>query len=244
VRTAITGAAVVPVEVIRQMRDVLGIATVITGYGMTETTGTISMCRHNDPPEVIALTVGRPLPGVEVRVVDADGVDVDPGQRGEFIVRGYNVVSGYYNDPDATAAAIDADGWLSTGDIGFVDDGGNLRITDRLKDMFIVGGFNAYPAEIEAMLLSRADVAQAAVVGVPDDRLGEVGVAFIIPTAGTSPTADDIIAWCREHMANYKVPRRIELVSQLPLTPSGKVMKFELRAMVANGADVGSPNTA
>jgi HIP---CoA ligase len=230
VRTAITGAAVVPVEVIRQMRDILAIPTIITGYGMTETTGTISMCRHDDAPEVIALTVGKPIPGIEVRVVDNDGKDVEPGGHGEFIVRGYNVARGYYNDPVATAAAIDADGWLSTGDVGFVDQDGNLRITDRKKDMFIVGGFNAYPAEIEAILLTRDDVAQVAVVAVPDDRLGEVGVAFVIPTAGTSPSATEIISWSREHMANFKVPRRVHFVGELPLTPSGKVMKFELRA--------------
>jgi HIP---CoA ligase len=233
VRAAITGAAVVPVEVIRQMRDVLGITTIITGYGMTETTGTISMCRHDDPPEAIALTVGKPIPGVEVRVVDADGIDVPNGERGEFVVRGYNIVRGYYNDPAGTAAAIDADGWLSTGDIGYIDDQGNLRITDRAKDMFIVGGFNAYPAEIEAMLLTRDDVAQVAVIGVPDERLGEVGVAFVIPVAGTSPSPAEIISWSREHMANYKVPRQVHVVSEFPLTPSGKVMKFELRASVA-----------
>ena len=186
VRSSVTGAAVVPVEVIRRMREELKIRTVVTGYGMTETTGTISMCRYDDPPEVIANTVGRPIPGVEVRVVDDDGVDVAPGQPGELIVRGFNVMQGYFNDDEATDEQRSSDGWLRTGDIGFVDDDGNLHITDRKKDMFIVGGFNAYPAEIEAVLLHHPAVAQVAVVGVPDERMGEVGVAFVVPGgAGT-----------------------------------------------------------
>jgi acyl-CoA synthetase (AMP-forming)/AMP-acid ligase II len=231
-RLSVTGAAVVPVSIIKRMRDELRFENVVTGYGLTETTGTVSMCRHDDPPEVIAETVGRPLPGVEVRVVDDEGNDVPRGDAGEFLVRGFNVMKGYFNDPAATDAAF-VDGWLKTGDVGFVDDGGNLRITDRKKDMFIVGGFNAYPAEIENALLAHPDVAQVAVVGVPDDRLGEVGVAFVIPTAGHAVDPDEVVAWCREKMANFKVPRRVEVVDALPLNPSGKVMKFKLREQVA-----------
>jgi HIP---CoA ligase len=232
VRTSITGAAVVPVEVIRQMRDVLGITTIITGYGMTETTGTISMCRHDDPPEVIAHTVGKPLPGVEVRVVDDDGNDVEPAASGELIVRGFNVLEGYFDDPAATEAAFLGE-WLKTGDIGFVDADGNLHITDRKKDMFIVGGFNAYPAEIEAMLLDHPAITQAAVIGVPDQRLGEVGEAFVMAAEGASVEPAEVIEWSRERMANFKVPRRVHVVASLPLTPSGKVMKFELRQAAA-----------
>jgi acyl-CoA synthetase (AMP-forming)/AMP-acid ligase II len=228
-RLAVTGAAVVPVSVVERMRDELRFDNVVTGYGLTETTGTVSMCRHDDPPKVIAETVGRPLPGVEVRVVDDDGHDVAAGSAGEFLVRGYNVMRGYFNDPDATAAVLDDGGWLSTGDIGFVDDGGNLRITDRKKDMFIVGGFNAYPAEIEKVMLAHPDIAQVAVVGVADQRLGEIGVAFAVPVAGRTIDAAAVIEWCRERMANFKVPRRVETVSSLPLNPSGKVMKFILR---------------
>jgi acyl-CoA synthetase (AMP-forming)/AMP-acid ligase II len=227
VRSSVTGAAVVPVEVVRLMREVLGIKTVVTGYGMTETTGTISMCRHDDPPEVIATTVGKPLPGVEVRVVDDDGRDVPAGQPGELIVRGFNVMQGYFADPDATAAAI-RDGWLSTGDVGFVDGDGNIHITDRKKDMFIVGGFNAYPAEIEAALLAHDDVAQVAVVGVPDERLGEVGVAFVVPRSGTTPDPEAILAWAHERLAKFKL-HAVRLVDELPVTPSGKVQKFVLR---------------
>jgi HIP---CoA ligase len=202
---------------------------VVTGYGLTETTGTVSMCRFDDPPEVIAQTVGRPLPGVEVRVVDDRGADVAPGEPGEILVRGYNVMTGYVDDPAATAATIDPEGWLRTGDIGLVDAGGNIRITDRRKDMFIVGGFNAYPAEIEAGLLAHPAVAQVAVVGMPDHRLGEVGAAFVVPRAGAEVDEAEVIAWCRERMANFKVPRRVRVVDALPLTPSGKVQKFVLR---------------
>src|SRR5262249_57053941 len=153
------GVAVVAVSVVQAMGWVLTCETVVTGYGLTETTGTVSMCRHDDPPDVIAGTVGRPLPGVEVRVVDEDGKDVPPGEPGEFLVRGFNVMKGYFNNPEGTAEAVDADGWLRTGDVGIVDDGGNLRITDRRKDMFIVGGFNAYPAEIEKIMLCHDPIA-------------------------------------------------------------------------------------
>ena len=233
VRSSVTGAAVVPVEVIRQMREVLDIRTVVTGYGMTETTGTISMCRYDDPAEVIATTVGRPLPGVDVRVVDDDGRDVAAGQPGELVVRGFNIMQGYFGDEQATAAAF-VDGWLKTGDVGFVDDAGNLHITDRKKDMFIVGGFNVYPAEVEAALLNHPDVAQVAVVGVPDPRMGEIGIAFVVPRPGVRPDPAEVLAWARERLAGYKLTR-VEITEALPLNPSGKVMKFKLRERVGEG---------
>jgi len=138
-------------------------------------------------------------------------------------------MKGYIHDPEATAEAIDADGWLHTGDIGVLDERGNLRITDRKKDMFIVGGFNAYPAEIEGMMLEHPGVSQVAIVGVPDTRMGEVGNAFVVPRPGVVLDPVELTAWCREHMANYKVPRAIEIVEELPLNASGKVLKFELR---------------
>jgi acyl-CoA synthetase (AMP-forming)/AMP-acid ligase II len=227
-RLSVTGATVVPVDIVHRMRRELGFQTVVTGYGLTETTGTVSMCRYDDPPEVIARTVGRPLPGVDIRIVNDAGADVENGQPGEILVRGFNVMKGYFNEREATDAAMDAEGWLRTGDIGLIDDG-NLRITDRKKDMFIVGGFNAFPAEIENMMLSHPDIAQVAVVGVPDVRLGEVGVAFIVPKAGRRIDPAEVTGWCREQMANFKVPRRVEVVETLPLNPSGKVMKFRLR---------------
>jgi acyl-CoA synthetase (AMP-forming)/AMP-acid ligase II len=233
-RLAVTGAASVPADLVRRMREELGFASVVTGYGLTETTGTVSMCRHDDPIEVIATTSGRPIPGMEVRVVDPAaaghaGIDVPAGEPGEVWVRGYAVMRCYFDAPEATATAFTPDGWLRTGDIGVLDAGGNLRITDRIKDMFIVGGFNAYPAEIENLMSRHPDVAQVAVVGVPDERLGEVGFAYVIPRQGSAPTAAELIAWCRGAMANFKVPRRVELVPALPLNPSGKVLKFELR---------------
>ncbi len=228
-RLAVTGAAVVPVELVVQIREQLGIESVVTGYGLTETTGIVSMCRHDDDPEIIAHTSGRPIPGVEMKIVDVDGNTVPTGEQGEILARGYQVMIGYFDNPAATAETIDADGWLHTGDVGYVDAANNVTITDRIKDMFIVGGFNAYPAEIEGLMLEHPDVAQVAIVGVPDSRMGEVGMAFVVPTAGHEVDPDAVLAWARGHMANYKVPRYLEVVDALPLNASGKVLKFELR---------------
>ena len=222
-RLAVTGAAVIPVELVERMEKEMGFETVVTGYGLTECTGIATMCRHDDDPETIARTSGRAIPDVEV-VIAGDG---------EVLVRGYNVMQGYWEDAEQTAEAIDADGWLHTGDIGVMDDRGYIAITDRKKDMFIVGGFNAYPAEIENTLLGHPDVAQVAVVGAPDERLGEVGVAFVVATAGATVDPDELIAWSRDHMANYKVPRRVVVVDALPLNASGKVLKYELRQQAA-----------
>jgi acyl-CoA synthetase (AMP-forming)/AMP-acid ligase II len=229
-RLAVTGAATVPVEMIRRMRAELTFRTIVTGYGLTEATGIATMCRHDDDPETIANTAGRAIEGIEVLVADDHGDERPRGEPGEVVVRGYNVMRGYFGDPEATAQTIDADGWLHTGDIGTMDERGNLRITDRLKDMFIVGGFNAYPAEIENIVLMHPAVAQVAVVGIEDARMGEVGMAFVVPRQGQTVDPDELVAWCRDHMANYKVPRRIEVVDALPLNASGKVLKFELRA--------------
>ena len=228
-RLSVTGAAVVPVEVVRRIREDLRFETVVTGYGLTETTGTVSMCRHDDPPETVATTVGRPLPGVEVKVVDDEERTLPRGEPGEILVRGFNVMKEYFADPAATAQAMDAEGWLRTGDIGFVGEDGNIRITDRKKDMYICGGFNVYPAEVEGIMLRHPSVAQVAVVGVPDPRLGEVGHAVVVPRAGVEWDTEAFLGWCRESMANYKVPRRVRTVDALPLNPSGKVMKFQLR---------------
>ncbi|HEY7815468.1 MAG TPA: AMP-binding protein, partial [Nakamurella sp.] len=235
-RLAVTGAASVPVDLVRRMREDLRFASVVTAYGLTETTGTVSTCLHDDPLEVIAGTSGRPIDGMEVRVVGRDGAVVPAGEPGEVQTRGYAVMLGYFDAPRATAAAFTADGWLRTGDIGILDDNGNLRITDRSKDMFIVGGFNAYPAEIENMISQHPGVAQVAVIGVPDERLGEVGFAYVIPRQGSPLTSAELIAWCRGVMANFKVPRYAELVTALPLNPSGKVLKYELRARARRDA--------
>jgi acyl-CoA synthetase (AMP-forming)/AMP-acid ligase II len=232
-RLSVTGAATIPVQMIYDMREKLGFETIVTGYGLTESSGIATMCRHDDDPEIIAHTSGRAIPDVEVLVIDDAGHEVPRGDSGEIVIRGYNVMRGYLDDPEQTAAAIDADGWLHTGDIGIMDEGGNIQITDRLKDMFIVNGFNAYPAEIENLMLRHPSIGQVAVVGVPDQRAGEAGYAFVIPKPDTVPEPKEIVAWCRENMANYKAPKHVVIVDTFPLNASGKVLKFELRARAA-----------
>jgi acyl-CoA synthetase (AMP-forming)/AMP-acid ligase II len=234
-RLAITGAAVIPVELIHRMRRDLGFETIITGYGLTECTGPVTLCRENDDPETIARTSGRAIPDVEVRCVNKEGKETPRGEPGEVVVRGYNVMPGYFEDASETAKAIDPDGWLHTGDVGIMDERGYLRITDRIKDMFITGGFNCYPAEIENLMHSWEDVLQVAVIGVPDERMGEVGMAFVVPAPGAEVTPDSVIGWCRANMANYKVPRRVEIVDSLPMNAMGKVTKFVLRERVRGG---------
>ncbi len=232
-RLAVTGAAVIPTSLIREMRTTLGFETVITGYGLTEACGVATMCRFDDDAETIARTSGRAIEGTEVQVVDDHGVEVPRGEPGEVVVRGYNVMTHYFDDPAATAASVTSDGWLKTGDIGVMDPRGYLRITDRKKDMFIVGGFNAYPAEIENILLDHPEVAQVAVVGAPHPKMGEVGVAYVVPMPGKAPTREAIIAWSREQMANYKVPRRVELVDTLPTNALGKVTRYVLKELAS-----------
>jgi HIP---CoA ligase len=234
-RLCITGSAVVPMQLILDMKHKLGFETVVTGYGLTECSGTATMCRHDDPLEKVASSSGRAIRDVEVLVVDTDGHEVPRGEAGEIVVRGYNVMRGFLDDPAQTAEAIDADGWLHTGDIGTMDVDGYLDITDRMKDMYIVGGFNAYPAEIERIMLDHPHIGGVSVIGIPDDRLGEAGMAFVIPKPGTAPDEVEVIAWCKQEMANYKVPRRVVFVDAFPLNASGKVLKHELRARAHAG---------
>jgi HIP---CoA ligase len=222
-RLVVTGAAVVPLRLVERLRGELGVETVLTAYGLSEASGIVTMCRRGDDPTVIASTSGRAIPGTEVRV------EAPPGQPGEVLVRGFNVMRGYYEDEAATREALTPDGWLRTGDVGVLDPAGNLRITDRLKDMFIVGGFNAYPAEIEQLLGLHPDVLDVAVIGVPDARLGEVGKAYVVRRPHSVLTADDLIAWARREMANYKVPRSVEFLAELPRNAGGKVVKGVLR---------------
>lgn len=227
-RGAATGAASVPPELIRRMRSELGLVDTVTAYGMTECS-TITSCRRGDDAELIATSVGKAIPGLELRITDEAGNEVARGETGEIHVRGYGVMAGYLDDPEATAEAIDAAGWLHTGDVGIMDADGYVRITDRLKDMYISGGFNCYPAEIEKLLSENPQVGMVAVIGVPDDRMGEIGKAFVVPRPDTSPDAECLAAWARENMANYKVPRIFEIVESLPLNASGKVLKTKLR---------------
>jgi HIP---CoA ligase len=232
-RLAVTGAADIPVELIRRVHDELPFSRVISGYGLTEG-GTATATGPADDVETIATTVGRPRPGFELRVVDDTDQVVGRGEAGEVLLRSRTIMAGYLDDPEATAEALSPTGWLRTGDIGLVDEAGCLRIVGRAKDMFIVGGFNAYPAEIENALLRHPGVRQAAVVGVPDERLGEVGVAFVVPAA-PGLTGNEVVAWARDEMANYKVPRAVEVVDELPMTATGKVLKDDLRASAVAG---------
>ena len=230
-RSSVTGAASVPPVLIRRMREELGIANVTTAYGLTECGGCATVCDPADSVETVASTCGRALPGTEVRCVDEEGHSVPPGQPGEVLLRGYHIMQGYFEDEAATREAIDAEGWLHTGDVGVLDDKGYLRITDRLKDMFIVGGFNCYPAEIERLLADHPDIAQVAVVGVPDERMGEVGCACIITRSGQPLDSAELIAWARAHMANYKVPRYVLNFESFPVNASNKVVKRELQQL-------------
>jgi HIP---CoA ligase len=279
-RVAVTGAADIPVALIRRVSDELPFSSVITGYGLTEA-GTACATSPGDDAETVATTVGRPRPGFEVRIVgdsvgrdsrtgatdgasgddrdsgtgdtggaggaseaseaSGDGGDLPPGETGEIVLRGPSVMAGYLDDPAATAEALSPDGWLRTGDLGVIDERGCLRIVGRAKDMFIVGGFNAYPAEIEDHMLRHPDVQQVAVIGIPDQRLGEVGMAFVVTGSDDPEVGAAILSWCRDQIANYKVPRAIEIVDELPLNATGKVVKDELRARAARNRPVSAP---
>ncbi|WP_410671767.1 FadD3 family acyl-CoA ligase [Amycolatopsis sp. cmx-4-68] len=211
-RLAVTGAADVPASLVRRMRSELGFETVLTAYGLTEAV-VVTMCRPGDDAELVARTSGRATAGFEVAI---------QGSPGEVVVRGPNVMLGYLDDPEATAKAVDEEGWLHTGDVGELDEEGNLTLTGRLKDMYICGGFNVYPAEVEHALTELEGVRDVAVVGVPDERLGEVGKAFVV---GTGLTEAAVVAFCRERLANYKTPRFVAFVDELPRNASGKVLK-------------------
>ncbi len=215
-RAGVTGAADIPVELVRRIHDELPFQTLMTGYGLTEA-GNVTLSRPGDSFEDVATTAGLPCDGVEVRIAD----------DGEVLVRGYSVMTGYFDDPVATAEAIDGDGWLHTGDLGIFTETGRLRIAGRKKDMFIVGGFNAYPAEIEGFLMEHPAVAQAAVIGVPDDRLGQVGKAFVVPKGRLRD--EELMSWARARMAGFKVPRYVQFMDELPLNATGKVRKDQLR---------------
>ncbi len=228
-RACVTGAASIPVEMIVAMRERLGFETVMTAYGMTETSGIASHTRPGDSPELVASTSGRAIPDVELKIVTDSGHDAATGEPGELLVRGFQVTAGYLDDPEQTAEAIDADGWLHTGDIAVMNEAGYIDITDRKKDMFIMGGFNVYPVEVERLLGEHPDVGMVAVIGIPEERMGEVGAAFVVAAPGCEPDPEELMSWCRARMANYKVPRQVWVVDELPLNASNKVRKPDLR---------------
>jgi acyl-CoA synthetase (AMP-forming)/AMP-acid ligase II len=233
-RLVVTGAAMVPVALIERMWTELAIETILTAYGLTEAV-VVTMCLPGDDAQTISGTCGCAAADFEIRIAGADGQELGPGDDGEVQLRGPNVMVGYLDDPAATRAAIEPDGWLHTGDIGHLDERGYLTITDRLKDMFTVGGFNVYPAEVENAIMRLDSVIDCAVVGKPDERLGEVGLAFVVTRPGSGLSTPDVIAHCRERLANFKMPREVVFVGQLPRNAGGKVLKRELREQARQG---------
>ena len=223
-------AAPVPLTLLEQCRD-KGIGILQT-YGLTEAGGPGTNLSADDAQRKIG-SAGRAYTLTDVKVARPDGTPCDPDEPGEVLVRGRHLMIGYWNNPAATEAAL-VDGWLHTGDVAVMDERGYIRITDRTKDMFIVGGFNAYPAEIENLLLGHPAVGRVAVVGMPDARLGEVGMAFVVPAPDAEVDPEELIAWARAAMANYKVPRAVEVVDDLPVNAAGKVEKETLRARAAS----------
>jgi fatty-acyl-CoA synthase len=239
-RTGSIGAAPVPVEIMRRILDGkagLGMDALVV-YGLTEATGGTHWTRPGDPLEKRVATVGLPTPEIEDRVVDpVTGAPVGPGVEGEVCVKGPTMMMGYYKKAEATAEKL-RDGWLHTGDMGVKDGEGYLKITGRLTDMIIVGGFNTYPAEIENFFLRHPKVLDVSIVGVPDPIMGEAVMAFVIPRAGESLTGDEIAAFAPGKIANFKVPKYVEIVDSFPLTGSGKVQKFKQRAYAVEKLDL------
>ncbi|MGW6276847.1 AMP-binding protein [Kribbella sp. NPDC055071] len=227
VRYALSGGATVAPDLVRRVEAALGVPMAIV-YAQTEASPCITMTRLDDAPDDRAETIGRPLPGAEVKIV-RDGQPAATNEVGELWTRGYHVMAGYFDDPDQTAAAIDADGWLRTGDLASMDDRGYYRIEGRLKELIIRGGENIYPREIEQLLITHPSIADVAVVGVPDPHWGEQVAAFVRPTPGSTPSPDDLQAFLHGHLARHKIPKLWRLVDEFPTTPSGKIQKFALR---------------
>ena len=221
-RICASGGAALPVEVLRRFEETFGCA-VLEGYGLSETSPTASF-NHRDRPRK-AGSVGTPIAGVEMKVIDDQGLDLPVGEVGEIVIRGYNVMKGYWNNPQATADAIDADGWFRTGDLARIDEDGYFFIVDRKKDMIIRGGYNVYPREIEDVLYEHPAVREAAVIGVPHDALGEEVAAVVALKPGACATPEELQAYVKEQVAAYKYPRHVWIVDELPKGPTGKILK-------------------
>ncbi|KAA0082759.1 long-chain fatty acid--CoA ligase [Mycolicibacterium sp. P9-64] len=228
-KVAISGGAALPVELLKRFEAVFGIG-VHEGYGLSETSPVVAFNRLDRPSR--PGSIGIPVWGVELSLLGADGRECGQGERGELLVRGHNVMKGYLGRPAATAEAIDADGWLRTGDVAVRDEDGYYYIVDRAKDLIVRGGFNVYPREVEEALMTHSAVSLAAVVGIPDERVGEEIKAFVIIRPGATLTESDVLAWCRDHLAVYKCPRTVEFCRELPLNATGKVLKQQLRDAV------------
>lgn len=234
-RLAVLGSAMVPDRLLERLRTEAQVQQLTTAYGLSEAV-VVTMCRPGDSAHTVTTTAGRPTAGFEVRVVDTGGRIVPAGTPGEILVRGENVMLGYLDDPQATAKAIDADGWLHTGDMGKLNEDGYLSIVDRIKDMFTVGGFNVYPAEVENTIGSLDGVSACAVLPQPDARMGEVAHAVVEVLAGSQLTEQDVITHCRKWLANYKVPRTVEITAQLPRNAAGKILKRNIRPLAPTSA--------
>lgn len=231
-RTGIMAGSPCPVKVMRDVVDKMHMSEITITYGQTEASPACTMTTVDDPLEIRVNTVGKEMPFMETKIVDPDtGEDLPDGTPGEFVVRGYNVMKGYYKMPEATAAAIDKDGWLHTGDLAIRDSGGYYRITGRIKDMIIRGGENIFPKEIEDFIYTHPDVVDVQIVGVPSEKYGEEAYAFVIKRPGSSVTEKDIQTYVANNMARHKVPSYVEFIDQMPMTASGKIQKFVLRDM-------------
>ncbi|HEV7759379.1 MAG TPA: AMP-binding protein [Acidimicrobiales bacterium] len=227
-RLAILGMAGIPPELIARLRDEWSVGRICNAYGAIEST-VVSMTRRDDPPSVVERSTGRALPGVELRVVDDANVDVAPGQPGELLIRSFAVMQGYWGAPDATAEAVEPDGWFHSGDIVTRDEAGNVTIVDRLKEVFMVNGFSVYPAEVEGLLLHHPALAHSAVVAVPDEGSGEAGVAYVVPRTGMTVDPAEVVTWARGAMAGYKAPRHVVVLDELPVAATGKTDRVGLR---------------
>jgi fatty-acyl-CoA synthase len=228
-RTGVMAGSSCPADVMKRVIADMHMTGVTICYGMTETSPVSMQSKPDDPLDKRVATVGQIHPHVEVKIIDAEGRALPRGQQGEFLTRGYSVMLGYWDDPDQTAAAIDANGWMHSGDLGVMDDDGFIDITGRLKDMIIRGGENIYPREVEEYLYQHPSVRDVQVFGVPDDRMGEVVCAWIQIKDGAEVTAEDIRDFCKTRIARFKVPQHIRFVSDYPMTVTGKVQKFEMR---------------
>ncbi|BDG43227.1 AMP-binding protein [Saccharococcus caldoxylosilyticus] len=231
-RKGIMAGSPCPIEVMKAVIEKMGIKEITIAYGQTESSPVITQTRTDDPIHLRVETVGRALPNVEVKIVEpGTNKEVPPGVQGELCTRGYHVMKGYYNNPDATKEVIDEDGWLHTGDLAVMDENGYCRITGRLKDMIIRGGENIYPREIEEFLYKHPKILDVQVVGVPDEKYGEEVMAWIILKEGQTATAEEIREFCRGKISRHKIPRYIEFIDSYPMTASGKIQKFKLREM-------------
>jgi fatty-acyl-CoA synthase len=233
-RTGIMAGAPCPVEVMKKVMSRMHMSEVLIAYGQTECSPVNHMTLADDPLEKRVETVGRPGPHLEVKLVDEAGETVPIGVKGDICTRGYAVMQGYWADPERTADTIDADGWLHSGDLGVMDSEGYVSVVGRLKDMIIRGGENIYPREIEEFLFTHPDIQDAKAIGVPDEKYGEEVCVWVQLKEDSRLTADDIRAYCKEHIAHFKVPRYVRLVKEFPMTVTGKVQKYKMReAMVA-----------